>query len=82
MRSSAGVDYPDIQYHFIPVAVRYDGKAAAKSHGFQAHVGPMRSKSRGSVTLRSRRPQGQAGDPLQLHVASRRLDASSATASG
>src|SRR5438552_7530872 len=53
VRSHAGVDYPDIQYHFIPAAVRYDGKAAAKSHGFQAHVGPMRSKSRGSVTLRS-----------------------------
>jgi len=53
VRSAAGVDYPDIQYHFIPAAVRYDGKAAAKSHGFQAHVGPMRSKSRGSVTLRS-----------------------------
>ena len=56
MRSQAGVDYPDIQYHFIPVAIRYDGKAAAKAHGFQAHVGPMRSKSRGSVTLRSARP--------------------------
>jgi choline dehydrogenase len=56
VRSKAGIDYPDIQYHFITAAVRYDGKAAAKSHGFQAHVGPMRSKSRGSVTLRS-------GDP-------------------
>ncbi|MGQ2906411.1 MAG: choline dehydrogenase [Aliihoeflea sp.] len=56
LRSKAGVDYPDIQYHFLPVAIRYDGKAAAKSHGFQAHVGPMRSKSRGSVTLRSPDP--------------------------
>jgi choline dehydrogenase len=56
VRSKAGVDYPDIQYHFIPAAVRYDGKAAAKSHGFQAHVGPMRSKSRGSITLRSADP--------------------------
>ena len=56
VRSRAGVDYPDIQYHFIPVAIRYDGKAAAKAHGFQAHVGPMRSKSRGSVTLRSPDP--------------------------
>src|SRR5690606_25705515 len=56
LRSAAGVDYPDIQYHFIPVAIRYDGKAAANSHGFQAHVGPMRSKSRGSVTLRSSDP--------------------------
>ncbi len=56
LRSSPGVDYPDIEYHFIPVAIRYDGKAAAKSHGFQAHVGPMRSKSRGAVTLRSSDP--------------------------
>lgn len=56
VRSKAGVDYPDIQYHFIPAAVRYDGKAAAKSHGFQAHTGPMRSKSRGAVTLRSNDP--------------------------
>ncbi|RRH93384.1 choline dehydrogenase [Mesorhizobium tamadayense] len=59
VRSQAGVDYPDIQYHFIPAAVRYDGKAAAKSHGFQAHVGPMRSKSRGSVGLRSPDPKAK-----------------------
>ncbi len=56
LRSAPGVDYPDIQYHFLPVAIRYDGKAAARTHGFQAHVGPMRSKSRGSVTLRSPDP--------------------------
>ena len=56
VRSAPGVDYPDIQYHFFPAAVRYDGKAAAKSHGFQAHVGPMRSKSRGAVKLRSPDP--------------------------
>lgn len=56
VRSAAGIDYPDIQYHFIPAAVRYDGKAAAPGHGFQAHVGPMRSKSRGAVTLRSADP--------------------------
>lgn len=53
IRSRAGIKYPDIQYHFLPVAIRYDGKVAAKSHGFQAHVGPMRSKSRGSVRLAS-----------------------------
>jgi choline dehydrogenase len=57
IRSDAGIDYPDIQYHFLPIAVRYDGKAAAEGHGFQAHVGPMRSKSRGSVTLRSSDPK-------------------------
>jgi choline dehydrogenase len=50
------VSYPDIQFHFLPLAVRYDGKAAAKGHGFQAHVGPMRSASRGAITLRSADP--------------------------
>jgi choline dehydrogenase len=59
VRSAPGVDYPDIQYHFIPAAVRYDGKAVAKGHGFQAHVGPMRSKSRGTVTLRSPDPHAK-----------------------
>ena len=57
IRSKAGVDYPDIQFHFLPIAVRYDGKAAAEGHGFQAHVGPMRSASRGAVTLRSGDPK-------------------------
>jgi choline dehydrogenase len=57
LRSAAGVEYPDIQYHFLPVAIRYDGKAAAKGHGYQAHVGPMRSRSRGAVTLRSAEPR-------------------------
>ncbi|MBV7378690.1 choline dehydrogenase [Maritimibacter dapengensis] len=61
VRSEAGVDYPDIQFHFLPIAVRYDGKAAAEGHGFQAHVGPMRSTSRGNITLRSADP---ADDPV------------------
>jgi choline dehydrogenase len=56
IRSAAGVEYPDIQFHFLPIAVRYDGKAAAEGHGFQAHVGPMRSASRGDVTLRAPDP--------------------------
>ncbi|MEJ6745559.1 MAG: choline dehydrogenase [Yoonia sp.] len=56
VRSKAGVEYPDIQYHFLPMAVRYDGTAAAEGHGYQAHVGPMRSVSRGEVTLRSADP--------------------------
>ncbi|KUM24144.1 choline dehydrogenase [Mesorhizobium loti] len=68
VRSQAGVDYPDIQYHFIPAAVRYDGKKAAKSHGFQAHVGPMRSKSRGSVTLRS--PDSKAKPVIRFNYMS------------
>ena len=57
IRSKAGVEYPDIQYHFLPLAVRYDGKLPVKGHGFQAHVGPMRSQSRGYVTLRSSDPK-------------------------
>ncbi|SES74087.1 choline dehydrogenase [Oceanicella actignis] len=57
IRSRAGVEYPDIQFHFLPFAVRYDGKAAAEGHGFQAHVGPMRSPSRGRVKLRSADPR-------------------------
>lgn len=57
IRSKAGVEYPDIQYHFLPIAVRYDGQAAAEGHGFQAHTGPMRSASRGHVTLASKDPK-------------------------
>lgn len=57
IRSKAGVEYPDIQYHFLPGAIRYDGKAAAPGHGFQVHVGPMRSKSRGFVRIRSNDPK-------------------------
>ena len=55
IRSRAGIRYPDIQYHFLPMAVSYDGSSLAHEHGFQAHVGPMRSKSRGWVRLRSAR---------------------------
>jgi choline dehydrogenase len=57
IRSRAGIRYPDIQYHFVPLAADYDGNKLASEHGFQAHVGPMRSKSRGSVTLRSPDPR-------------------------
>lgn len=56
IRSRAGVDYPDIQFHFLPLAVRYDGQSALPGHGFQAHVGPMRSPSRGTVRLKSPDP--------------------------
>lgn len=52
IRSDAGIAYPDIQYHFLPVAISYDGTAPAAGHGFQLHVGPMRSKSRGHVHIR------------------------------
>ena len=56
IRSRAGVPFPDIQYHFLPMAVAYDGSTLAQEHGFQAHVGPMRSKSRGWVRLASTDP--------------------------
>lgn len=56
IRSEAGVAHPDLQYHFLPMAVRYDGNAPATGHGFQAHVGPMRPTSRGHVRIRSSKP--------------------------
>jgi choline dehydrogenase len=57
IRSKAGIEYPDIEYHFLPAAIRYDGKLAFRGHGFQVHVGPMRSKSRGHVRARSSDPK-------------------------
>ena len=57
IRSRAGVCYPDLQMHFLPAAVRYDGRAAAAAHGFQVHIGPMRSPSRGHVRLASPDPR-------------------------
>jgi choline dehydrogenase len=53
IRSRAGVRYPDIQFHFLPMAVSYDGSTLAREHGFQAHVGPLRSLSQGWVRLAS-----------------------------
>ncbi len=57
IRSRAGVEYPDLQYHFLPIAINYDGRSPAGGHGFQAHTGPMRPSSRGSVELRSADPK-------------------------
>jgi choline dehydrogenase len=57
IRSRPGIRYPDIQYHFLPIAVTYDGQSMATEHGFQAHVGPMRTKSRGWVRLASPDPK-------------------------
>lgn len=56
IRSRAGIRWPDIQFHFLPAAISYDGSSLVSMHGFQAHVGTMRSKSRGHVRLRSRDP--------------------------
>jgi choline dehydrogenase len=57
IRSRAGIVYPDIQYHFLPLAISYDGKSLASGHGYQVHVGTKRSKSRGWVRLRDARPE-------------------------
>jgi choline dehydrogenase len=57
IRSRPGVRWPDIQYHFLPLAISYDGKTAVRRHGFQVHVGPMHSKSRGWVRLTSSDPR-------------------------
>ncbi len=56
IRSRAGLVYPDIQFHFLPLAISYDGKTLANGHGFQVHVGTKRSKSRGWVRLRDKDP--------------------------
>ncbi len=56
IRSRAGLKWPDIQYHFLPAAMRYDGQAAFDGHGFQVHVGPNKPRSRGHVRIRSARP--------------------------
>lgn len=53
IRSKAGLKSPDIQYHFLPGAISYDGKAASDGHGFQVHVGPNKPKARGSVAISS-----------------------------
>jgi len=57
IRSSAGIKSPDIQYHFLPGAMRYDGRAAFDGHGFQVHVGPNKPASRGSVSVLSDDPR-------------------------
>ncbi|KAF7781080.1 choline dehydrogenase [Pseudoalteromonas rubra] len=56
IRSKAGVEWPDMQYHFLPAAIRYDGKSAFDGHGFQVHIGHNKPKSRGEVTLKSADP--------------------------
>ncbi|MDO5640621.1 MAG: choline dehydrogenase, partial [Neisseria sp.] len=56
IRSHEKFAWPNIQYHFLPIAVRYDGRNASKAHSFQAHVGSMRSLSRGRIKLKSKNP--------------------------
>jgi len=57
IRSNDQVDYPNLMYHFLPIAVRYDGTSPAGGHGYQVHVGPMYSDARGSVTIKSTDPR-------------------------
>jgi choline dehydrogenase len=56
-RSNEDVTYPNLMFHFLPIAVRYDGSAPAGGHGYQVHVGPMYSDARGTVTITSRDPR-------------------------
>lgn len=57
IRSNDEVAYPNLMFHFLPIAIRYDGSTASKGHGYQVHVGPMYSDSRGSVRIRSADPR-------------------------
>ncbi|KAF7959310.1 choline dehydrogenase [Cupriavidus sp. UYMU48A] len=57
IRSREEFDFPNLQYHFIPLAMNYDGSNPVQSHGFQCHVGSMRSPSTGFVKLASRDPR-------------------------
>ena len=53
IRSNNQVKYPNLMFHFLPIAVRYDGTAPAGGHGYQVHIGPMYSNSRGSLKVTS-----------------------------
>jgi choline dehydrogenase len=56
-RSNDDVDYPNLMFHFLPVAIRYDGTAPTEGHGYQVHVGPMYADTRGHIRIRSRDPK-------------------------
>ena len=56
IRSNAEVAYPNLMFHFLPLAIRYDGSAPRRGHGYQVHVGPMYSDARGSVKIKSADP--------------------------
>lgn len=55
--SNDEVKYPNLMFHFLPLAVRYDGSSPESGHGYQVHVGPMYSNSRGSVKIKSKDPR-------------------------
>jgi choline dehydrogenase len=56
-RSNEDVDYPNLMFHFLPVAIRYDGSAPTEGHGYQVHIGPMYADTRGHVRIKSRDPK-------------------------
>ncbi len=56
-RSNDDVDYPNLMFHFLPLAIRYDGSSPTKGHGYQVHVGPMYADTRGSVKITSTDPR-------------------------
>jgi choline dehydrogenase len=53
IRSNDEVEYPNLQFHFLPIAIRYDGSAPNEGHGFQLHVGPVSSDVRGEIKIKS-----------------------------
>jgi choline dehydrogenase len=55
-RSNEDVDYPNLMFHFLPVAIRYDGSSPTEGHGYQVHIGPMYADTRGHVRIRSTDP--------------------------
>jgi choline dehydrogenase len=57
VRGDDQVDYPNLMFHFLPIAIRYDGSAPTKGHGYQVHIGPMYSDARGTVRIRSTDPR-------------------------
>ncbi len=57
VRGNDHVDYPNIMFHFLPIAIRYDGTSPTQGHGYQVHIGPMYSDARGSVLIRSTDPR-------------------------
>ena len=66
IRSNDDVDYPNLMFHFLPIAIRYDGSRPAAEHGYQVHIGPMYSDVRGTLTLKSTRPARAPGAAVQL----------------
>ena len=72
IRSNDDVAYPNLMFHFLPIAVRYDGSAPAGGHGYQVHIGPMYSDARGSVRITS--PDARVKPALRFNYLSTEQD--------